>query len=104
MMNPKKFHGGLIALLAAMALSGPVAADDSEVASDPEATEGDVSVPEEAANEGRENSAYGIDQANAAREDGRAYGDTRSEAAGDNADSASAVRSSKGSSAGSANR
>ena len=80
-------------LVPVLALSMPVAFADDEgdsdmLAEEPDATEETLTLPEDAAPEGHENAAWGLEQANEARADGRAYGEGRAAAADANRDAA----------------
>lgn len=62
--------------------------DDEMLATEPDANEEMLALPEDkAAPEGHENAVYGLEQANEARDARRAYGEGRAERAGDNRDS-----------------
>lgn len=106
--NRRSFDGGndmktrnglkwlLPAVLGAFTFAGVAIAaeppeDVPEVAQGAHDTEGDIALPDDAAPEAREAASYGLEQANAARDDGRAYGEARAAAAADNADAASAA-------------
>lgn len=78
----------LPALLLAMPAAFADEHDEGMLATKPDATEETLILPDEAAPEGHENSAYGLEQANEARDARRAFGESRAEAAGDNRDSA----------------
>lgn len=74
-------------ILPVMLLAAPVSHADDEnepIATEPDATEETLALPEEAAPEARENAEYGLREANEARDAGRAYGEARAEQAGDN--------------------
>lgn len=82
----RRFHW----LVLGFALTVPMAAiadHDDMLADDPDATEADIALPDEAADEARANAEYGLRQANEARDKQRVYGEARAEAAGGNRDS-----------------
>jgi len=74
-------------MLPVMLLATPVAHADEEnevIATEPDATEETLALPDEAAPEARENAEYGLREANEARDARRGYGEARAEGAGDN--------------------
>jgi len=74
-------------MLPVMLLAAPVAhaaADDDTIATEPDATEETLALPDEAAPQAREHAEYGLREANEARDDRRDYGEARAEGAGDN--------------------
>ncbi len=92
-MTPRILLRHLRWLAPVLALSMPAAfADDEDdgdmLATEPDATEQTLTLPEDAAPEGHENAVYGLEQASEARAAGRAYGEGRAAAAGANRDAA----------------
>lgn len=91
-MTPRILLQRLRWLVPVLALSMPAAFADDEgdtdmLAGEPDATEETLTLPDEATLEGHENAAWGLEQANEARIDGRAYGEGRAGRAGANRDS-----------------
>lgn len=58
--------------------------DDEMLAGEPDGTEKTLELPDEAAYEGHENAAYGLKEADEARDARRAYGEGRAGSAGGN--------------------
>lgn len=75
-------------LLPVLLLAMPAAYGDDEdedmLATEPDATEETLALPDEAAPEGHDNAAYGLEQANEARDLRRDYGAARAGSAGGN--------------------
>lgn len=86
---PMPACGWLLLPMLLLAMPAAYGQDQEEdvLADEPNATEETLELPDEAAPEGHENAAYGLEQANEARDARRAYGEGRAERAGGNRDS-----------------
>jgi hypothetical protein len=74
-------------MLSVMLLAAPLAhadGDNEPIATEPDATEETLALPDEAAPEARDNAEYGLGEANEARDARRTYGEQRAERTGDN--------------------
>lgn len=79
-----RLHGLLLVLAMTLPPAAMAQDDTAMLAADPNATEADVVLPDHVAREARDNAAYGLRQANEARDKRRAYGEARADAGAGN--------------------